>query len=194
MTNEEKYNVKIKELFNKIQGMTEMEKEYKIKQEEYIMQITELQAAMSSQSHTEQVLLKDLEEARAEIARLMTDAQHTSIQSQQEGSTASEESNNNKAEDTSLVWDNSAGNLLLGQQGEMSHYTLTQKDPLCTNEEEDNKKIYENTSQISKENSSNKLLENMTSADEANKARMQMILRSKEELQEPNRYKDFVKE
>ena len=131
----------------------------------------------------------------------MTDAQHTSIQSQQEGSTASDESNKSnsnkdeKAEDTSLVWDNSAGNLLLGQQGEMSHSTLTQEDPLSTNEEEDNKKIYENTTQISNDNSTNELLENMTSAAEANKARMQMmILRSKEELQEPSRYKDFVKE
>ena len=89
----------------------------------------------------------------------MTEAQHTSIESQEEGSTASEESNksnNNKdekAEETSLVWDNSAGNLLLGQQGEVSHSTPKPKDPLCTNEEEDKKKIYENTAQISKENS-----------------------------------------
>ena len=133
--------------------------EYKRDQEEYIMQIADLEAAISSQSHTEQVLHNDLKHARREIARLMTEAQHTSIESQQEGSTASEESNksnNNKdekAEETSLVWDNSAGNLLLGQQGEVSHSTPKPKDPLCTNEEEDKKKIYENTAQISKENS-----------------------------------------
>ena len=71
---------------------------------------------MSSQSHTEQELLKDIKEAREEIARLMAYAQYASIQSQQEGSTASEESTTNKAEDTSLVWDNSAGNLLIGHQ------------------------------------------------------------------------------
>ena len=109
----------------------------------------------------------------------------------------SNKSNNNtdeKADETSLVWENSAGSLLLGQQGEMSHSTTKPKDPLYTNEEEDNKKIYENTSQVTKENSSNELLENMTSAHEANRAQMQMILRSKEELQEPNRYKDFIKE
>ena len=197
ITNEEKHNEKIRELYNKIQGMTEIEMEYKRDQEEYIMQIADLEAAISSQSHTEQVLHNDLQDARREIARLMTEANHTSIESQQEGSAASEESNildsnkDEKAEDTSLVWDNSAGNLLLGQLGEVSHSTPKPKDPLCTNEEEDNKKIYENTAQISKENSRNELLEDMTSADEANQARMQMILRNKEELQEPKRFKDF---
>ena len=78
--------------------MTEIEMEYKRDQEEYIMQIAELQSTMSSQSHTEQVLQTDLEDARRQIARLITEAQHTSIESQQEGSTASENSNksNNK--------------------------------------------------------------------------------------------------
>ena len=105
ITNEENYNAKIKDLVNKIQIAADMEKYYKAEQDEYIMQITELKSAMSSQSHTEQVLPKDIKEARAEIARMMADAQHTSIQSQQEGSTASEESTTNKAEDTSLVWE-----------------------------------------------------------------------------------------
>ena len=147
ITNEEKHNEKIRELYNKIQGMTEIEMEYKRDQEEYIMQIADLEAAISSQSHTEQVLHNDLQDARREIARLMTEAHHTSIESQQEGSTASEESNKSnsnkdeKAEDTSLVWDNSAGSLLFGQQGEMSHSTPKPKDPLGTNEEEDNKKL-----------------------------------------------------
>ena len=63
---------------------------------------------------------------------------------------------------------------------------------MCTNESENNKKIYENTAEISKENSRNELLEEMTSADEANQARMQMILRNREELQEPKKFKDFV--
>ena len=173
---------------NKIQIAADMKKYYKAEQDE-------LKSAMSSQSHTEQVLLKDIKEARAEIARMMADAQHTSIQSQQEGSTESEESTTNKAEEISLVWDNSAGNLLLGQQEEISHSILSQEDPLTTNEEEDNKNIYENTTQISNDNNTNELLENMTTAAEANKARMQMmILRSKEDLKEPSRFKDFVKE
>ena len=61
------------------------------------------------------------------------------------------------------------------------------------NELENNKKIYENTAEISGlENSRNELLEEMTSADEANQARMQMILRNREELQEPKKFKDFV--
>ena len=195
MTNAEKYNEKIKDLVNKIQRAADMEEYYKTEQDEYIMQITELKSAMSSQSHTEQELLKDIKEARAEIARLMADAQYTSIQSQQEGSTASEESTTNKAEDTSLVWDNSAGNLLLGNQEETSHSILSQEDPLSTSKEEDNKNIYENTTQISNDNNTNELLENMTTASEANKAEMQMmILRSKEDLKEPSRFKDFVKE
>ena len=199
ITNEAIHNEKIKELLHKIQSMAQMDQEYKLEQEEYIMQIAELTSTMNSQSHTEQVLQNDLEDARRQIARLITEAQHTSIESQQEGSTASEnsnKSNNNTDEkdETSLVWDNSAGNLLIGQQGEMSQSTSKPKDPSYTNEEEDNKKIYENTSQVTNENSSNELLENMTSAHEANRAQMQMILRSKEELQEPNRYKDFIKE
>ena len=159
MTNEEKYNEKIKDLVNKIQRATDMEKYYKTEQDEYIMQITELKSAMCSQSHTEQVLLKDIKEARAKIARMMEEAQHTSIQNQQEGSTESEEPNTNKAEEISLVWDNNAGNLLLqSQQEEISHSILSQEDPLNTTEDQDNKNIYENTSQASNDNNSNELL------------------------------------
>ena len=172
-----------------------MEKYYKAEQDEYIMQITELKSAMSSQSYTEQVLLKDIKEARAKIARMMEEAQHTSIQSQQEGSTESEESTTNKAEEISLIWDNSAGNLLLGQQEEISHSILSQEDPLNTNEDQDNKNIYENTSQTSNDNNTNELLENMTTAKEANEAQLKMmVLRSKEVLKEPGRLKDFGKE
>ena len=163
------------------------------------MQIEDLEAAISSQSHTEQVLHNDLQDARREIARLMTEANHISIESQQEGSAASEESNildNNKdekAEDTSLVWDHSVGSFLLVQQGEECHSTSKPKEPLCNNELENNQKHYENTAEISGlENSRNELLEEMTSADEANQARMQMILRNREELQEPKKFKDFV--
>ena len=111
-----------------------MEEYYKTEQDEYIMQITELQAAMSSQSHTEQVLYNDLQDARREIAKLTTEANHTSLESQQEESVASEESNtldNNedeKAEDTSLVWDHSVGSFLLGQQGEETHSTPKPKE------------------------------------------------------------------
>ena len=47
ITNEAKHNEKIKELFNKIQRMTEIQKEYKIEQEEYIMQIADLQSTMN---------------------------------------------------------------------------------------------------------------------------------------------------
>ena len=84
---------------------------------------------------------------------------------------------------------------MLGQQEEISHSILSQEDPLNTNEDEDSKNIYENTTQISNDNNTNELLENMTTAEEANKARMKMmILRSKEDLKEPSRFKDFVKE
>ena len=85
------------------------------------------------------------------------------------------------------------GSFLLGQQSEECHSTPKPTEPLCNNELENNKKHYENTAEISSlENSRNELLEEMTSAKEANQARLQMILRNREELKEPEKYKDFV--
>ena len=92
-----------------------------------------------------------------------------------------------------LVWDNSAGNLLLGQQEEISNSLISQQDPLITNEKEDTK-IYENTKQTTNDNHTNELLESMTTAREANLAELNMTLRSKEKLKEPTRFKDYVKE
>ena len=103
--------------------MTEIEVEYKMDQAEDRKEIEDL-AALSSQSHNEQILYNDLQEARKEIAKLTTEANHTSLESQPEESGASGGSNildNNedeKAEDTSLVWDHSMGSFLLGQQSE----------------------------------------------------------------------------
>ena len=77
---------------------------------------------------------------------------------------------------------------------EISNSLISQQDPLITNEKEDTK-IYENTTQTSNDNNTNELLENMTTAKEANEAQLKMmILRSKEVLKEPSRLKDFVKE
>ena len=64
---------------------------------------------------------------------------------------------------------------------------------MCNNELENNQKHYENTAEISGiENSRNELQEEIISAQEANQARMQMNLRNREELKEPEKYKDFV--
>ena len=171
INNAETLNDKIRELNSKIRVMTENEVEYQRDQAENRKEIEDLEASLSSQSHTEQILYNDLEEARKEIAKLTTQANHTSLESQQEESAASEESNtldNNedeKAEDTSLVWDHSVGSFLLGKQGEECHSTPKPKEPLCNNELENNQKHYENTAEISGlENSRNELLEEMTSA------------------------------
>ena len=199
INNEEKHNEKIRELHNKIRVMTEIEMEYKRDQTEDRMQIEDLEAAISSQSHTAQILYNDLQEARREIAKLTTEANHTSIESQQEESVASEESNtldNNedeKAEDTSLLWDHSHQSFLFGQQSEYCHSTPKHTEPLRNNELKSNQKHYENTTEISGlENTRNEIQEEITSAKEANQAKMQMLLRDREALQQPEKYKDFV--
>ena len=138
-------------------------------------------------------MLKELIEARAKIEKLMTNDQNTSIQSQQAGSNEIEESTTNNPEEISLLWDNSAGHLLIGQQEEISNSTESQQDPLITHEKEDTK-IYENTKQTTNDNHTNELLESMTTAREANLAELNMTLRSKEKLKEPTRFKDYVKE
>ena len=98
-----------------------------------------------------------------------------------------------KAEDTSLIWDHSMGSFLLGQQSEDCHSTPKPTEPLCNNELENNQKHYENTTEISGlQNSRNEMQEEITSAKEANQARMQMLLRNREQLKESEKYKDFV--
>ena len=136
---------------------------------------------------------KELIEARAKIEKLMTNDQNTSIQSQQVRANEIEEPITNNPEDLSLLWDNSAGHLLIGQQEEISNSSEPQQDPLITNEKEDTK-VYENTKQSTNENHTNELLESMTTAREANLAELNMTLRSKEKLKEPTRFKDYVKE
>ena len=123
----------------------------------------------------------------------MTNNQNISIQSQQAGSNEIEESTTNNQEEISLLWDNSAEHLLIGQQEEISNSSEPQQDPLITNEKEDTK-VYENTKQTTNENHRNELLESMTAAREANLAELNMTLRSKEKLKEPTRFKDYVKE
>ena len=93
INNAEQYNEKIRELNNKIRVMTEIEMEYKKDQTEDRMQIEDLEAAINSQYHTTEILYNDLQEARREIAKLTTEANHTSLESQQEESAVSEESN-----------------------------------------------------------------------------------------------------
>ena len=138
-------------------------------------------------------LHKELEEARTAIEELRTNDQNTSIQSQQVRANEIEEPITNNPEDLSLLWDNSAGHLLIGQQEEISNSSEPQQDPLITNEKEDTK-IYENTKQTTNDNHTNELLESMTTAREANLAELNMTLRSKEKLKETTRFKDYVKE
>ena len=123
----------------------------------------------------------------------MTNNQNISNQSQQAGSNEIEESTTNNQEEISLLWDNSADHLQIGQQEEILNSSEPQQDPLITNEKKDTK-VYENTKQTTNENHTNELLESMTTAREANLAELNMTLRSKEKLKEPTRFKDYVKE
>ena len=85
------------------------------------------------------------------------------------------------------------GSFLLGQQSEDCQSTPKPTEPLCNKELENNQKHYENTTEISGlQNSRNEMQEEITSAKEANQERMQMLLRNREELKEPEKYKDFV--
>merc|ERR1712215_520265 len=108
---------------------------------------------------------------------------------------ANEESNildnieDDKVEDTSLIWDHNMGSLLLGHQSEDYQSTPKPKEQLYNNESE-NQKHYENTTYI--QNSKNEKQEEITSAMEANKEQIEMLLRDREQLQEAVRFKDFV--
>merc|ERR1712215_184511 len=109
---------------------------------------------------------------------------------------ANEESNildiieDDKAEDTSLIWDHNMGSLLLGHQSEDYQSTPKPKEQLCNNELKNNQKHYENTTDL--QNSKNEKQEEITSALEANQEQIHVLLRDREQLQEPVRFKDFV--
>merc|ERR1712236_33212 len=80
------------------------------------------------------ILHNDIQEARKKIDQLT--AQDNSLESQQGGSDANEESNildiieDDKAEDTSLLWDYNMGSLLLGHQSEDYQSTPKPKEQL----------------------------------------------------------------
>ena len=81
------------------------------------------------------------------------------------------------------------GSLLLGNQSEDYQSTPKTKEQLQNNESE-NQKHYENTTSI--QNSKNGIQEEITSAMQANKEQLQMLLRDREQIQEPVIFKDFV--
>ena len=109
---------------------------------------------MNSQTHNEQLLYNDLQEARKVIEKLTKEANHTSLEDHQEdsgtsgGSNILENDGDEKAEDTSLVWDNHQS-FLFDQQSENYHSTPKLSEPLCNNDLESNQKHYENTNEIS---------------------------------------------
>ena len=61
---------KIKELQKQVQDLTDLENEYVSTQEEYRQEIEDLKNSLNSQNHTENILSKDLENARGEISQL----------------------------------------------------------------------------------------------------------------------------
>ena len=179
--------------------MKEIEVEYEITQEEDRKEIEDLTNALNSQTHNEQLLYNDLQEARQMIEKLNKEVNHTSLEDHPEDSGASgghnilENDGDERAENTSLVWDHSHQSFLFGQQSENCHSTPKISEPLCNNDLESNQKEYENTKEISGlENTRNQIQEDITSAKEANQAKMQMLLRDREELKQPEKYKDFV--
>ena len=61
---------KIKELQKQVQDLTDLENEYVSTQEEYRHEIEDLKNSLNSQNHNENILSKDLENAREEINKL----------------------------------------------------------------------------------------------------------------------------
>ena len=61
---------KIKELQKQVQDLTDLENEYVSTQEEYRQEIEDLKNSLNSQNHNENILSKDLENAREEINKL----------------------------------------------------------------------------------------------------------------------------
>ena len=191
---EDTYIKTIQELNRKLQSKEDMEQHYRETIEDNRANITELESSNHSQSYNEVRLLNELDEARAKIVQLETDAKNISTKNQQARDNAIEEQPNNNSEHLSLLWDNSAD---LGQQTEVTNSIISQKDPISTNEKEGTK-IYENqskTSQIAdQDNNKNELIENINKAKTANIAEMSMTLRNQEKLNPPNYLKDYITE
>ena len=108
-------------------GSGKSEKDFEIQEEEHRNEIQDLINALNSAGHNEQLLYNDLQEARQKIEKLTNEVNHTSIEDYPEESGASgghdilENDGDEKAENTSLVWDNSHQSFLLGQQLENCH-------------------------------------------------------------------------
>ena len=113
--------------------MAENEFEHQRDQKEYRKEIEDLKASLNSQYHQEKIIYKDLQDARMKIAQLTE--QETSLESQQGGSEANEETNildineDDKTENTSLTWDHNMGTLLLENQSEDCKSTPKAKEP-----------------------------------------------------------------
>ena len=191
---EEQYNNKIEELKNQIKVLQEMEIEYEIAQEEDRKEIEDLTNALNSQTHNEKLLYNDLQEARKVIEKLNQEINQNSLEDQPEESSANGGSNKlesdreERAENNSLVWDHSHQSLLFGIESENCHSTPTIAGPLSNSDfgKESNQKHYENL-----DNTINELKEEITTAKEANQNKMEMLLRNREELKQPEKYKDF---
>ena len=197
---EEQYNNKIEELKNQIKVLQEMEIEYEIAQEEDRKEIEDLTNALNSQTHNEKLLYHDLQEARKVIEKLKQETNQNSLEEQPEESSANGGSNKlendreERTENNSLVWDHSHQSLLFGIESENCHSTPTIAGPLSNSDfgKESNQKHYENTNEITGlENTRNELQEEITTAKEANQNKMEMLLRNREELKQPEKYKDF---
>ena len=58
------------ELQKQVQDLTDLENEYVFTQEEHRQEIEDLKNSLNSQNHNENILYKDLENAREEIEKL----------------------------------------------------------------------------------------------------------------------------
>ena len=180
--------------------MKENEKDFEIQEEEHRKEIQDLTNALNSQTHNEQLLYNDLQEARQVIEKLNKEVNHTSLEDHPEDSGASgghnilENDGDKRAENTSLVWDHSHQSFLLGLESENCHSTPTIAGPLSNSDlgKESNQKHYENTNEITGlENTRNELQEEITTAKKSNQNKMEMLLRDRTELKKPEKYMDF---
>ena len=93
-----------------------------------------------------------------------------------------------------MIWDHSHQNFLYGLESEKCHSTPTKPETLSqSNLEKDSSNIhYENTNVLTGlENTRNELQEQITTAQKSNQDKMEMLLRDRTELKQPEKYKDF---
>ena len=195
---QEIYNNKIKELQNQVKIFKEMENEYEITQEEHRQEIEDLKNALNSQNHNENILYKDLEDARKEIEKLNQEINQntpenlTAETSAKMGSSKLESDQEEIIENDSLVWDHSHQNFRFGLESENCHSTPTKPETLSqSNLEKDSSNIhYENTNVLTGlENTRNELQEQITVAQKSNQDKMEMLLRDRTQLKQPEKYK-----